>query len=360
MGKSGIKKWLSEMKEGIIDPSIRRKFFLLLASFLIAVISLTCFIINITTKEFIIANISFIQLVSIVIMLVVELCVFIKRPNIKNTYFELVTFLISFITTATYMFFIPPILTYALWICIHPILYCLAFGFKRGLVYSLISFVFLLMVFYLPFISQHTNFENLDEHWSIKGLVSVYYFVCLLIGGLIGLINYLTIKRLNELKDVYYEDANTDITTGLRNQAYYLSYVNNLHKIVKAGDTIGLMFIDIDDFKKFNDKFGHSVGNEVLVGVANKLNEVPHALCARWGGDEFAIVERNLTRDEFIAKANYLLKSVAALPQGVTISIGLAFYVIKDNFDFQKIFNEADMQAISAKEKGKNCVVIKE
>ena len=120
------------------------------------------------------------------------------------------------------------------------------------------------------------------------------------------------------------------------------------------------MFIDIDDFKLYNDKYGHTVGNEVLIGVANKLNEVPHALSVRWGGDEFAIVERNLTRDEFIAKANYLLKSVEGLPHKVTISIGLSYYVVGEDFEFQKIFNEADLQAIRAKGKGKNCIVIKD
>ena len=52
------------------------------------------------------------------------------------------------------------------------------------------------------------------------------------------------------------------------------------------------------------------------------------------------------------------LKSVEGIHNGVTISIGLAFYVIDENFNFEKIFNEADMQAIRAKGKGKNCVVI--
>ena len=184
--------------------------------------------------------------------------------------------------------------------------------------------------------------------------------MCSSIGVALGLMNMNTISKLDKLKDTYYQDANTDSLTGLRNQAYYLTYVNNLPSVVKEGDTIGLMFIDIDDFKLYNDKYGHTVGNEVLISVANKLNEIPHALCVRWGGDEFAIVERNITKDEFIAKANYLLKSVAGLASGVTISIGLAYFVVNDTFNFQKIFNEADMQAIRAKGKGKNCIVIKE
>ena len=96
----------------------------------------------------------------------------------------------------------------------------------------------------------------------------------------------------------------------------------------------------------------------MLVEVANRLNQVPHDLIVRWGGDEFAIIERNLGRDEFIAKANFLLKSVEGIHNGVTISIGLAYYTIDENFNFDKVFNEADMQAIRAKGKGKNCIVI--
>ena len=66
------------------------------------------------------------------------------------------------------------------------------------------------------------------------------------------------------------------------------------------------------------------------------------------------------TENELIAKANYLLKSVEGLGKGITISIGLAYYVIDENFNFDVLFNEADMQAIRAKGKGKNCIIIKE
>ena len=214
------------------------------------------------------------------------------------------------------------------------------------------------LIFYVPGLYQFTKTENIEQHWLMKVFFIIHFVVSFLIGILLAFINRTTIQKLEILKDLYYDEANTDSLTGLKNQAYYLTYVNNLPNVVKEGDTIGLMFIDIDDFKLYNDKYGHTVGNEVLVGVANKLNEVPHALIVRWGGDEFAIVERNISRDEFIAKANYLLKSVEGLPQGVTISIGLAHYKVDDNFNFQKIFNEADMQAIRAKGKGKNCIVI--
>ena len=221
-------------------------------------------------------------------------------------------------------------------------------------------FATVLLFFYVPVFSQFTNLVGSEDSWNLKSFFIIYYVLFSSIGVALSCLNISIIRRLDELKNIYYEDANTDSLTGLRNQAYYLTYVNGLPTVVKEGDTIGLMFIDIDDFKLYNDKYGHTIGNDVLVSVANKLNEVPHALCVRWGGDEFAIVERNITRDEFIAKANYLSKSVAGLPSGVTISIGLAYFVVDDNFNFQKVFKEADMQAIRAKGKGKNCIVIKE
>lgn len=350
---------LKNFKTGITVKETREKLFLLLSTIIFTFISLGCLITNFITREMIIAYVSSGVFAAFIVLQVLEL-LFLFKPNVKKPLFSVAMGVLVGSLSLSYVFLAPADSLFFFWICISPVCFCLSFGLKKGLIGSLALVFAIGLAFYIPGLYQLTRFDNVEAHWLIKAFFMIYYLMCTAIGAALASVNVIAIKSLDRLKDEYYQEANTDSLTGLRNQAYYLSYINNLGETLQKGDTLGLMFIDIDDFKLFNDKFGHTVGNDVLISVANKLNEVPHALCVRWGGDEFAIVEKNLSKDEFIAKANYLLKSVAALPNNVTISIGLAFYTVGDDFDFQKIFDEADLQAIRAKGKGKNCIVIKE
>lgn len=352
--QSGWKKINSQF----IDKDIREKTFLILSVIVLSFVAIGCLIVNLITNEYPLVYFSLASFIAYELLLGFGTFLFFKKKKINNLFVTIPFVIITIFFVFSYLFVAPADSLYFFWICIIPICFCLSFGLKKGIIYSLSIVTGIACIFYIPALSELTRTEPIESHYLLKVFFLVYYLMATAIGGALAYVNIVAIRRLDELKDVYYEEANTDRLTGLRNQAFYLTYINNLHNNAKTGETIGLMFIDIDDFKIYNDKFGHEVGNDVLKAVANKLNEVPHALCVRWGGDEFAIVERNLTRDEFIAKANYLLKSVEAIPSGVTISIGLAYYVVDEEFDFQRIFNDADMKAIRAKGKGKNCIVI--
>ena len=350
--------------KGIIDQlaykKSRERAFLFISTFILTYVALGCVIVNFVTGENTLAFISLGCFVGFLIPSILEPVLFNKYPKIKNEWFTIPLTFIILGFVISYLYFAPPRMAYLFWICLIPVGMFLTFGIMKGIIGSTVLFIIILLTFYCPPLMNLTNFVGDDIYWTTKALFLIYYALCSSIGVALSYINGVSISKLDKLKNVYYEEANTDSLTGLRNQAYYLTYVNRLNETTQEGESIGLMFIDIDDFKIYNDKYGHTVGNEVLISVANKLNEVPHALLVRWGGDEFAILERNLTKNEFLAKANYLLKSVEALPYHVTISIGLAYYVVDENFDFQKIFNEADLHAIRAKGKGKNCIVFKD
>ena len=361
MKKIAIKGTWESIKSRLINPIVKEKVFLIIATLALGIICLGCMVINFINKEIALAYTALAYGVALFAYLVVETSVFIKGGKKVNPLpFALIYVALSASLTICYLFLAPSDSLYLFWLCIVPILYILAFGFKRGMIASAVLLIAVVSIFYVPFLDDLSRSHQNEHDLTMKGFFLVYYIAVTLVSAVLEYFVELIIKELGVLKDEYFDEANTDTVTGLRNQLYYLSYVNKLHKTVKLGDSIGLMFIDIDDFKIYNDKYGHTVGNEILIAVAKKLNEIPHALCVRWGGDEFAIVERNLTKDEFVAKANYLLKSVEGLGHNVTISIGLAYYVVDENFDVQKIFNEADMQAIRAKGKGKNCLVINE
>ena len=357
-----IKETFERVYSRLIDPEVRQKAYIVIATVIMSLISLGSAILVYATGVPILGNISILFFGYFAILTVLEFILLEKFKMLKEWPFE-AAFVVACMAMVVFChLYAPRTGAYFFWIIIFPLIFTMAFNWTRGTIYSALLLLILVFFAYVPFFNDMMKGADADD--SIKRVVKVFLIIdYIMVYGVAlcaRIISSRIISKLSNLKDVYYQDANTDITTGLRNQAYFLSYVNRLPSVVEKGDSIGLMFIDIDDFKIFNDKFGHTVGNEILVTVANKLNEVPHALCVRWGGDEFAIVERNITRDEFIAKANYLLKSVEGLGKQITISIGLAYYTVDEHFDFDKIFNEADMQAIRAKGKGKNCIVIKE
>ncbi len=360
MEKVSIKETWNNMKDQIVKPHIRQEAFLFFAVLIYAFSVLVATIINFINDIAPLKWITLAHLIALFAMEVVEFIVFSKCKKPTLWPFIVLTLVFGFSIPLCYLFLAPFDSLYLFWIYLIPIVYFACFGNKRGLIPSAILFAIFCLFLFIPGLNKLTvgGKEPQDGYDLEKVFFVLYYVVCCFTGVILSLAYNTIVKKLDVVKDIYYQEANTDVVTGLRNQAFFLSYVNKIRQKSKIGDTIGLMFIDIDDFKVYNDKYGHIVGNQVLVEVANRLNQVPHDLIVRWGGDEFAIIEKNLGRDEFIAKANFLLKSVEGIHNGVTISIGLSYYTIDENFDFDKVFNEADMQAIRAKGKGKNCIVI--
>jgi diguanylate cyclase len=82
--------------------------------------------------------------------------------------------------------------------------------------------------------------------------------------------------------------AHTDDLTGLANRRALLAHLDD---VLPGGSALGLLLVDLDDFKSINDNHGHGVGDRVLKAVASRLTTAtaPGALVARLGGDEFAV-----------------------------------------------------------------------
>lgn len=101
------------------------------------------------------------------------------------------------------------------------------------------------------------------------------------------------VDRLLRGKAFYHELAEHDSLTGLHNgRAFADRYRRAREHAVVAREPLSLILIDVDQLKAINDAFGHPVGSEVLVQVADALTRSKRAadVAARWGGDEFAIL----------------------------------------------------------------------
>lgn len=122
-----------------------------------------------------------------------------------------------------------------------------------------------------------------------------------------------------------------------------------------------LYVIDIDDFKKINDTFGHTVGDMVISDIATLIREqfTDEAVVGRVGGDEFMVFVKDTSLQEAEAKAEQLCTNVQKTLSGdgavivVTLSVGMAV-TGKDGYDYSTLFERADHAMYHIKKNGKN------
>jgi len=129
---------------------------------------------------------------------------------------------------------------------------------------------------------------------------------------------------------------------------------------------IGMMMIDIDDFKKINDTYGHQIGDHVLKTIALhiKANLRKSDLVGRFGGEEFLVFVVNTERDSMVELAEKIRVSLSKLeiiPTMVTVSIGCSVNdILTDDINgcIEDMIHKADDNLYLAKRGGKNKVVV--
>ncbi len=161
-------------------------------------------------------------------------------------------------------------------------------------------------------------------------------------------------------------NAHTDALTGLGNRHWmHVMFEREVTRAQHAETVLCLMMIDVDNFKVFNDQYGHIAGDRVLVAVGDTLREYlrPTDLIARFGGDEFAVLLPDLTLQQARQTAERLREQVSALSPAsltttITISVGIASLATGE--DVAALVQRADTAMYDAKERGRNRVAISE
>ncbi|MFZ7944911.1 MULTISPECIES: sensor domain-containing diguanylate cyclase [Bacillaceae] len=152
--------------------------------------------------------------------------------------------------------------------------------------------------------------------------------------------------------------ATTDHLTKLRSRKFLDEKIQRSMKKDEEGTFI---LIDIDNFKEINDRHGHQIGDEVLIQVANLIrgNIRENDVGARWGGEELAIYLPKVTLDTGVEIAKRLVKKVSECTKPrITVSCGVTSWNIEKLDSYQSLFKRADEALYTAKETGKNKVVI--
>jgi diguanylate cyclase (GGDEF)-like protein len=160
--------------------------------------------------------------------------------------------------------------------------------------------------------------------------------------------------------------ANTDALTGLSNRhAMNDEFSRELNRCVKDGNPIALIMIDVDNFKQFNDMFGHVAGDRALSAVAAILRKQfrPRDLLVRYGGDEFAVLLPEVDMELATTIANRVRTAVSGdtdasddslIQVPIQISMGLA--CLKKGGNLATIIRDADAALYRAKNAGRYVV----
>lgn len=137
-----------------------------------------------------------------------------------------------------------------------------------------------------------------------------------------------TRQRMVELEQL----ASTDPLIGVLNRRAFVAELNRaLAMAQRYGQPSSLVFVDVDDLKKINDKFGHAAGDAALTHAANivSANIRQTDVFGRLGGDEFAIILTNTPREIAAVKARSLSEIVRATPGPENISVGITCGVVE-------------------------------
>jgi diguanylate cyclase (GGDEF)-like protein len=170
-------------------------------------------------------------------------------------------------------------------------------------------------------------------------------------------------ERARQQAETFAQAAIVDPVSGLFNRRYFHSRLDEeLQRAQRHKTPVALLMIDIDDFKNINDRFGHLVGDAVIRGVSEILRHSVRKfdVCARFGGEEFAIVMPGSAAESSTRVAERIRQRIEAfrLDQSadlrVTASIGMS---VSHDLAARELIEQADQALYEAKRHGKNRLI---
>lgn len=159
------------------------------------------------------------------------------------------------------------------------------------------------------------------------------------------------------------ELSTTDPLTQLCNRLKIERVLEYLHQKYEDHQKIySVMLIDIDCFKKINDTYGHTIGDDVLKQLSDKLKQsfTQHGHIGRWGGEEFIVILENDFLEQAVAAAEKLRQEIAEMPftqvDKITVSIGVS--TVETNQTISELIHMADLGLYESKHAGRNRVTV--
>lgn len=169
-------------------------------------------------------------------------------------------------------------------------------------------------------------------------------------------------KLVRELERLSMHDS---LTSLLNRRSFDERFPYEVERASRQNYSVILAVIDVDNFKDYNDKFGHPAGDEVLIGLGKIMAECTREkvdMCFRLGGDEFGVLLPQASFDQGVEIAQRILSSFVEKRFGeTTLSIGLVACKrdkkLSLEVDERRMKEQADQAMYEAKNGGKNCII---
>ena len=165
-------------------------------------------------------------------------------------------------------------------------------------------------------------------------------------------------ERTQKLKELSITDELTQVGN-LR--SFWQMLKTEMERSSRYKHLLSLLMIDVDHFKKYNDEFGHTIGDKILKMIAQTLkkNIRNTDFLARYGGEEFVVILPETSQKQAQELAERLRKAVAKKKKKLTISVGVTCFTEKSKIkNSKKLVIQADKALYQAKRKGRNRVEV--
>jgi diguanylate cyclase (GGDEF)-like protein len=168
---------------------------------------------------------------------------------------------------------------------------------------------------------------------------------------------YKTLKEKEKLEEEVRRLSVTDDLTSLYNHRHFFKTLGaELVRLKRQKTSLSLLMFDLDNFKNYNDRYGHLEGDKVLKNVGEIVkHSIRYNVDSgyRYGGDEFAVLLIGAAMDQAMTIAERIRSSIEQTAfQNITVSIGLSEY--RDHFDLEGFVKSADNALYTAKHSGGN------
>lgn len=223
------------------------------------------------------------------------------------------------------------------------------------------------------------DFRNLEPHliFPMRGIGGLYGIAILgtkVIGDEYSDLERMYVDRLVRFLSVgiqnglHHESSISDPKTGLYNHDYFLRRLEDeIARTQRHGTSAGVLMLDIDHFKIFNDQWGHLAGDEMLVVTAKTLKDATRTedTVARFGGEEFCVLVMQCDGKGLMEVAERIRLAIEATKVwyngaclSVTTSIGARLIMQNDQLDSSRILEDADKALYISKASGRNCCTL--
>ena len=210
------------------------------------------------------------------------------------------------------------------------------------------------------------NFGNIRKKALLQFLFIAACATCMIIALLYVLLQRFE-QRISKARRKIQEMAIKDPLTGIYNRRYLMNRLEEeLERVKRKAVPVGCLLIDIDHFKKINDRYGHLFGDVVLKELCTRIQAVirPYDTFARFGGEEFVLILADANVAASMDVAARIVKIIKEKPFtykgtscNVTVSIGVSCATDTD-IDSQTLLKKADKALYRAKQRGRDQIVL--